>query len=213
VNTEDPPITNGMLGIVESININGRYDQKRSQLDDSDNTLEITEEDETPLEIDLDSLNFKLTQDDSDEKEDKKADESADQRQASHVMVIRFENGQSYECSTAGDYRSVTHGYATTCHKAQGGEYPNIIILCHSINAVMLTQEWLYTAITRARNNVYIVCNSRGLGQAIKRQVIAGKTLQEKIRSYIIEMKIDDETGEKIHDPMKHPILWEPEEV
>lgn len=101
------------------------------------------------------------------------------------------------------------HGYAATCHKSQGGEYPNIIILCHSVNARMLSQEWLYTAITRARNNVYIICNNRGLSQAVGRQVIKGKTIKEKIQSYIIETG-SDEDG---FDRQKFPILWEPEEV
>lgn len=208
INTTEPPITNGMLGVVESINLNGRYDQKRSQVDDDDSSFSLDED--APLDLDLDNLNFALSDKDGEEKE--KPDETGDQRQASHVMVIRFENGQTYECSTAGDYRAVTHGYATTCHKAQGGEYPNVIILCHSINAVQLCQEWLYTAVTRARNNVFIVCNKRGLDQAISRQTIKGKTLAEKIKSYLIDNKIDAE-GMVVFDASKFPILPEPQEV
>lgn len=209
INSVDPPITNGMLGIVESINLNGRYDQKRSQIDDDDNDDDLSDD---PLEIDFDALNmqFALEGDKNGEEKEPKEDESKDQRQASHVMVIRFENGQTYECSTAGDYRSVKHGYATTCHKAQGGEYPNVIILCHSVNSIQLTQEWLYTAITRARNNVYIVCNDRGLRQALSRQTIKGYTLKEKIKAYALENKIEETDA---FDPMKHPVLWEPKEV
>lgn len=210
INTIDPPITNGMLGIVESINLNGKYDMKRAQ-------IETGEEDEFggELDIDLDMDNMaaalgKTLGGDDEEKDEKKEDESSDQRQASHVMSIRFENGQTYECSTAGDYRAVKHGYATTCHKAQGGEYPNIIVLCHSVNAVMLTQEWLYTALTRARNNVYLVCNTRGLDQALKRQMIKGFTLQEKIKSYALANDIEDSDD---FDPFKHPILWAPKEI
>jgi ATP-dependent exoDNAse (exonuclease V) alpha subunit len=74
----------------------------------------------------------------------------------------------------------------------------------------MLTQEWLYTAITRARNNVYIVCNDRGLSKALSRQVIVGKTLKEKIASYVIASNSDYEMG---FDTQKYPILWEPEVV
>ena len=206
INTIEPPITNGMLGIVESININGRYDQARSQVDDEAGDLDMGE-----IDLDLSNMEVALSAafGEDDDKE-KKEDESQDQRQASHVMVIRFENGQVYECSTAGDYRAVKHGYATTCHKAQGGEYPNVIILCHSINSVQLTQEWLYTAVTRARNNVYLVCNQRGLDQALKRQAIKGYTLQEKIKSYALANDIQDSDD---FDPYKHPILWEPKEI
>lgn len=209
INQVDPPITNGMMGIVESINLNGKYDQKRSQIEDTDD-----EEFGGEIELDLDMDNMaaalgKSLGGDNEEKENKD-DASGDQRQSSHVMAIRFENGQSFECSTAGDYRAVTHGYATTCHKAQGGEYPNVIILCHSVNSVMLTQEWLYTAITRARNNVYLVCNQRGLDQALKRQTIKGFTLEEKIKSYALANDIEDSDD---FDVMKHPILWKPKEI
>lgn len=206
INTIEPPITNGMLGIVESINLNGRYDQKRSQIEDDDGgDLDMGE-----IELDMGNLEAAFASlEDKDEKDDKD-DASADQRQASHVMVIRFENGQTYECSTAGDYRAVKHGYATTCHKAQGGEYPNVIILCHSVNSVQLTQEWLYTAVTRARNNVYLVCNQRGLDQAVKRQAIKGYTLKDKIAAYALANDIQDTDW---FDPNKHPILWEPKEI
>lgn len=204
INTIEPPITNGMLGIVESININGKYDQTRSQVEEDGGDLDMGE-----ITFDLGNLDAAFASME-DKESDKKEDESADQRQASHVMVIRFENGQTYECSTAGDYRAVKHGYATTCHKAQGGEYPNVIILCHSINSVQLTQEWLYTAVTRARNNVYLICNQRGLDQAIKRQAIKGYTLAEKIKSYALANDIQDSDE---FDPYRHPILWEPKEI
>lgn len=205
INTVEPVITNGMIGIVESINLNGKYDMKRSQVDFD------TDDDDGEIDFDMDNLKFALNGGDKDdEKENKKDDETEDQRQSSHVLTIKFESGQTYECSTAGDYRRITHGYAATCHKSQGGEYPNIIILCHSVNAVMLNQEWLYTAITRARNNVYIVCNQRGLSQALKTQKIKGFTLQEKIKSYLIETKSYDALG---IDREKYPILWEPKEI
>ena len=205
INTIDPPITNGMLGIVEALNLNGKYDQKRSQIDDDEGgDLDMGE-----IDLDLGNLEAAFSSFADKEKEEKE-DESQDQRQASHVMVIRFENGQTYECSTAGDYRAVKHGYATTCHKAQGGEYPNVIILCHSINSVQLTQEWLYTAVTRARNNVYLVCNQRGLDQALKRQAISGYTLKDKIKNYALANDIHETD---MFDPMKHPILWEPKEI
>lgn len=204
INNTEPPITNGMIGIIESINLNGRYDQKRSQIDND------TEIDDDPIDLDMASLSLAMENPlGSDEKAEKDNEETEDQRQSSHVMTIKFENGQTFSCSTAGDYRRVKHGYAATCHKSQGGEYPNIIILCHSVNARMLSQEWLYTAITRARNNVYIICNDRGLSQALGRQNIKGNTIKEKIRSYVIETGSDEEG----FDTQKFPILWQPEEL
>jgi exodeoxyribonuclease-5 len=54
----------------------------------------------------------------------------------------------------------VKFAYAVTCHKAQGGQWPNIFIDQGFFKPTMLTREylrWLYTAITRATNKVYLV--------------------------------------------------------
>lgn len=211
INTETPPITNGMLGVVESIRLNGKYDQKRAQVNLN---AEPDEDEDGSVELDMEDFNLIL----SDESDDKKKEEDAmDQRQSSHVMTIKFESGQTYVCSTAGDFRKISFGYAVTCHKMQGGECPNVIIVVHSSNAALLSQEWLYTAVTRARLNVYIIYNTRGLEMAIKRQRIKGNTLEEKIRSYIIEAKADDaefDENDPFHvDRTQFPILFNPERV
>lgn len=43
------------------------------------------------------------------------------------------------------------HGYATTCHKAQGGEWDKVILHPYQPNDL----RWLYTAVTRARQSAY----------------------------------------------------------
>lgn len=52
-----------------------------------------------------------------------------------------------------------TYGYAVTCHKAQGGEWNNAFIqLPRNItrNPTKGKYQWLYTAITRAKDKVHI---------------------------------------------------------
>lgn len=44
------------------------------------------------------------------------------------------------------------HGYATTCHKAQGGEWQNVLVHPYKVGKDL---QWTYTAITRAKNNVF----------------------------------------------------------
>jgi len=54
----------------------------------------------------------------------------------------------------------VKFAYAVTCHKAQGGQWPNIYIDQNFFREEMLTKEylrWLYTAITRATKHVFLV--------------------------------------------------------
>ena len=51
-------------------------------------------------------------------------------------------------------------GYALTCHKAQGGEWKDVFIdipraLSHQPSAA--AYQWLYTAVTRATDNIHIV--------------------------------------------------------
>ncbi|MGE0076655.1 MAG: ATP-dependent RecD-like DNA helicase [Bacteroidales bacterium] len=54
----------------------------------------------------------------------------------------------------------VKFAYAVTCHKAQGGQWPNIFIDQGFFRPEMINREylrWLYTAFTRATEKVYLV--------------------------------------------------------
>lgn len=53
----------------------------------------------------------------------------------------------------------IKFGYAITCHKAQGSEWENVILDCsYSHNQLSESYfRWLYTAITRSSNHLYIM--------------------------------------------------------
>ena len=54
----------------------------------------------------------------------------------------------------------IKYAYAVTCHKAQGGQWEHVYIDQGYITEEMLTPDyfrWLYTAITRATRQVYLV--------------------------------------------------------
>ena len=54
----------------------------------------------------------------------------------------------------------IKFGYAITCHKAQGGQWPAVFVDQGYLTAEMLGVEyvrWLYTAITRASEKLYLV--------------------------------------------------------
>lgn len=54
----------------------------------------------------------------------------------------------------------VKYAYAVTCHKAQGGQWQSVFIDYGWLKAEMLNAEylrWLYTAITRATEKLYLV--------------------------------------------------------
>ncbi len=53
-----------------------------------------------------------------------------------------------------------SYGYAITCHKAQGGECPNVYIHIprnFTLNPTKSTYQWIYTAMTRAKESLNMV--------------------------------------------------------
>lgn len=62
----------------------------------------------------------------------------------------------------------VSLAYAITCHKSQGSASPAVIVVLE--DAPMITREWLYTAITRARRHVLIVGDRYTLEKVIDRR-------------------------------------------
>lgn len=54
----------------------------------------------------------------------------------------------------------VKYAYAVTCHKAQGGQWKNVIVDLSYVPPEQQAHDfyrWLYTAITRARSNLYLL--------------------------------------------------------
>lgn len=58
--------------------------------------------------------------------------------------------------------------YACSIHKSQGSEYPCVVLPFHSQHWVMLRRNLLYTALTRARELVVVVGETRALGRAVR---------------------------------------------
>lgn len=58
------------------------------------------------------------------------------------------------------------HGYAVTCHKAQGGQWSTVLVdleLYPSIEASRELLRWIYTAITRATQRLYLIAAPRSI--------------------------------------------------
>ena len=51
-----------------------------------------------------------------------------------------------------------TYGYAITCHKAQGSQWPQVLVLEESFPFDRIEHaRWLYTACTRAEEKLVLV--------------------------------------------------------
>lgn len=49
-------------------------------------------------------------------------------------------------------------GYCLTIHKSQGGQAKKVMVVITSSDSYMLSANLLYTAITRATENLYMIC-------------------------------------------------------
>jgi exodeoxyribonuclease V alpha subunit len=64
----------------------------------------------------------------------------------------------------------VVLAYATTIHKAQGCEYPAVVIPVTTQHYPMLQRNLIYTGITRGRKLVVLVAQTKALAMAVKGQ-------------------------------------------
>lgn len=186
-------IANGMVGVILSITSNPNY---RGSLD---GTGEINLDHDEDFDLDaLEDLSI-------DDLEVSHPEEGAtSKRQASHIIEVQFQNmEESVRFNTTGAVNSLNLGYVMTCHKAQGGEYKRVLVVCHSSAKAMLTREWLYTAWTRAKTELFVLGNARGLQMAVRNQSIKGKTLQEKARAFIALMDKGDDSVPTLPDPVE----------
>jgi exodeoxyribonuclease V alpha subunit len=60
--------------------------------------------------------------------------------------------------------------FALTVHKAQGSEYPAVVIPLHTQHFLMLQRNLLYTGITRGKKLVVLVGTRKALAAAVQRQ-------------------------------------------
>ncbi len=169
--------------IVESIVINPAYTGAKPQpeglnldywgYNSGDDGIELehglTEDEESESDID-----FMLSQAVASQGEDRV-------RQASHIVTVKIlETGHEIKLDSAGALNALLLSFALTVHKSQGSEFRKVFLMLHQSHATMLSRELLYTAVTRAREELYIICEPESMSKGILSQRIKGNTLAEK---------------------------------
>ena len=102
-------------------------------------------------------------------------------RKCSHIITLQMNDSDTEVIiDTVGDVNSLLLGYALTVHKSQGSEWRKVFFVCHQSHATMLQRELLYTAVTRAREELYIICEPETFTNGILSQRVKGNTLEEK---------------------------------
>jgi len=87
---------------------------------------------------------------------------------AAGEMVIEFDaRPVAYDF---GELDRVVLAYATTVHKAQGSEYPAVVIPVTTQHYPMLQRNLLYTGVTRGRRLVVLVGQPKALAIAVRQE-------------------------------------------
>jgi len=84
---------------------------------------------------------------------------------ASTVAVQFYDTSAWYEFD---ELDELELAYALTVHKAQGSEYPAVVLVCHTSQYIMLQRNLLYTGLTRAQKKCVFVGNRPAIWTAVR---------------------------------------------
>jgi exodeoxyribonuclease V alpha subunit len=82
------------------------------------------------------------------------------------LLAIDFD-GRRVDYET-GELDEVALAYATTVHKAQGSEYPAVVIPLATQHYTLLQRNLLYTAVTRGKRLVVVIAQPKALAMAVR---------------------------------------------
>ena len=96
------------------------------------------------------------------------------------VLSVDFDGRiVSYEST---ELDEIVHAYATTIHKAQGSEYPIVVMPVLMSHFVMPQRNLIYTGITRAKKVLVIVGTKKALAYAVRNVTVTKRNTHLKMR-------------------------------
>ena len=103
------------------------------------------------------------------------------------TLLVNFDDRSVEYDSTELD--ELVHAYATTIHKAQGSEYPIVVMPVLMNHYVMLQRNLIYTGITRAKKILVLVGTKKALSYAVHNVTVTKRNtlLKERIKNAIQE--------------------------
>lgn len=88
-------------------------------------------------------------------------------------MTVQFPQGRVV--IPRGKLGALQLGYAITAHKSQGSGFKYVIAIVDPGAYTMLTKEWLYTALTRAKKHCYMIGTPMSIDTCIKTTRVKAK--------------------------------------
>lgn len=83
------------------------------------------------------------------------------------ILRVDFADGRLVDY-TRMDAIDLEHAYCLTVHRAQGSEWPGVVLLASSSFGPMLSRSLLYTGLTRARRAVVVVGDEQAIARAVR---------------------------------------------
>lgn len=96
------------------------------------------------------------------------------------TLKVSFD-GRAVEYDAA-ELDELVHAYATTIHKAQGSEYPIVVMPVLMNHFVMLQRNLIYTGITRAKKILVLVGTKKALAYAVRNVTVTKRNTLLKER-------------------------------
>ena len=93
-----------------------------------------------------------------------------------------------------GELDELNLAFALTVHKAQGSEYPAVVIPLHTQHFKLLQRNLLYTGVTRGKKLVVLVGSRKALELAVRNQDTARRC--SLLRKRLAELSEDGPGGE-----------------
>ena len=114
------------------------------------------------------------------------------------TATVEFEDGRQAEYSFK-QLEELELAYAVTIHKSQGSEYPAVILPILSGPRMLMNQNLLYTAVTRARKCVTVVGSETTFAEMIRneKQQQRYSSLDRRIRELDESEQKESAIGEK----------------
>jgi exodeoxyribonuclease V alpha subunit len=96
-------------------------------------------------------------------------------------MRVAFAEGEDIRYLPPSRLDMVETWWAMTIHKSQGSEFPHVVVSLPQAESPVLTRQLLYTAVTRAREELTIVAGEASLRAAINRPVARSSGLRDRL--------------------------------
>lgn len=94
-----------------------------------------------------------------------------------------FEEGEDYKVVSISKLIDYETSYVGTVHKSQGSEFNSVMIVIPEGSERLLTREILYTALTRAKDEVLLFSNKEEIVKAVTKKIVR----HSGIRDFLLE--------------------------